>query len=327
MDALSRLIQLAHLQGSLDLRCQFAGDFAVDHAPSPQGEALFHLVLDGHCTVEPAGGSPLPLSAGDLVLFPHGAAHLIRATASTTPAAPIRQEHDGMLPLRRNTEDKVELDLLCGRFHYAPASATLLMAALPETVQVSLNQPGAATPLRALVELMRTEAGHRQPGALAIVTALTHALFAMVLRAYSTRRQQEAGVLTLLADARLGAAVQAMLAEPARAWTLEELGRIAAMSRASFARHFSERAGMTPWECLTRLRMHIASDLLMQSRRRTGDIGQDVGYQSEAAFGKAFRQYSGITPARFRRLHAQANPGQSTSVPTLDAAVFPAGQP
>lgn len=305
MDALSRLIQLARLQGSLDLRCQFAGAFAVDHAPAAPGMALFHLVLDGQCIVEPAGEAPLTLAAGDLVLFPRGAAHWIRGHDNGAPPAPIRHEHDGMLPLRRNTEDTVELDLLCGRFHYAPNSASLLLAGLPATVRVSLHEAGAAASLRALVELMRSEASQRQAGALAIVTALTHALFAMVLRSYSNGPQQN-GLLALLAEPRLGAAVQAMLAEPARTWTLEDLGRVAAMSRASFARHFSERAGMTPWECLTRLRMQIASDLLMQTRRRTGDIGQDVGYQSEAAFGKAFRQYSGMTPARFRRLHVEA---------------------
>lgn len=308
MDALSRLIQLAHLQGSLDLRCQFAGAFAVDHAPAAPGVALFHLVLEGQCTVEPAGEAALSLAAGDLVLFPRGAAHWIRGSDNGTPPVPIRYEHDGMLPLRRNTDDAAELDLLCGRFQYAPNSASLLLAGLPATLRVSLHEAGAAASLRALVELMRTEASQRQAGALAIVTALTHALFAMALRSYSSGPQQSS-LLTLLAEPRLGAAVQAMLAEPARAWTLEDLGRVAAMSRASFARHFSERAGMTPWECLTHLRMQIASDLLMQTRRRTGDIGQDVGYQSEAAFGKAFRQHSGMTPARFRRLHVESADG------------------
>ncbi|MGO4701466.1 cupin domain-containing protein [Dyella sp. 2RAB6] len=301
MDALSRLIQLAQLQGNLDVRCQFAGGFAVDHAAAPRGEALFHLVLDGGCAIEPAGEAALELEAGDLVIFPHGAAHLVRDRRGQPRAAPVRTEHDGLLPLRRNADGPPELDLLCGRFRYAPTSASLLLSTLPATLKVSLRDAAGMEALQALVALMRHEAGQRQPGALAVVTALTHALFALALRAYATGDVH--GLLPLLADARLGSAVQAMLAEPARAWTLEELGRVAAMSRASFARHFGERAGMTPGECLARLRMQIAGDLLLRTRRRTGDIGQDVGYQSEAAFGKAFRHYMGTTPARFRREH------------------------
>jgi AraC family transcriptional activator of mtrCDE len=303
MDALSRLIQLAQLQGNLDVRCQFAGGFAVDHAEAPRGEALFHLVLDGGCAIEPAGEPPLEMQAGDLVIFPHGAAHLIRDRRGQRRTAPVRVEHDGLLPLRRNGDGAPELDLLCGRFRYAPASASLLLSTLPGTLKVSLRDAAGMEALQALVALMRHEAGQRQPGALAVVTALTHALFALALRAYATGDVH--GLLPLLADARLGGAVQAMLAEPARPWTLEELGRVAAMSRASFARHFGERAGMTPGECLARLRMQIAGDLLLRTRRRTGDIGQDVGYQSEAAFGKAFRHYMGTTPARFRREHGK----------------------
>ncbi|WNL44865.1 AraC family transcriptional regulator [Dyella sp. BiH032] len=303
MDALSRLIQLAQLQGSLDVRCQFAGGFAVDHDPAAPGEALFHLVLDGDCAIEPAGEATVPLETGDLVIFPRGAAHRIRDRTGRVPAAPIRLEHDGLLPLRRNADGPADLDLLCGRFRYAPASASLLLSTLPATLKVSLRDSAGMDALQALVALMRLEADQRQPGALAVVTALTHALFALALRAHAASDSPQAGLLPLLADPRLGAAVQAMLADPARAWTLEELGRLAAMSRASFARHFGERAGMTPADCLTRLRMQIAADLLLRTRRRTGDIGQDVGYQSEAAFGKAFRHYMGNTPARFRREH------------------------
>ena len=309
MDALSRLIQLAQLQGSLDVRCQFAGGFAVDHAESPRGEALFHLVLDGGCAIDPAGEAAIVLEAGDLVIVHRGAEHRIRYRAGRAPTSPIRLDNDGLLPLRRNADGHADLDLLCGRFRYAPASASLLLSALPATLKVSLREPTGMEALQALVALMRLEAGRRQPGALAVVTALTHALFALALRTYAAGDAPQAGLLPLLADARLGGAVHAMLMDPGRAWTLEELGRLVAMSRASFARHFGERAGMTPGECLTRLRMQIAADLLLRSRRRTGDIGQEVGYQSEAAFGKAFRQHMGTTPARFRREHGRSDAG------------------
>jgi AraC family transcriptional activator of mtrCDE len=166
---------------------------------------------------------------------------------------------------------------------------------------VSLGSVQTLGALQTVIALMRTEAEQRQPGALAIVTALSHALFAMALRVHGEQNASTAGVLALLADARLGASVQGMLSAPERAWTIAELGERAAMSRATYARHFNERAGMTVMDFLTQIRMTIACDLLLRTQRSAAEIGEAVGYQSEAAFGKAFQQSVGATPGRYRR--------------------------
>ncbi|MGH8778272.1 cupin domain-containing protein [Paraburkholderia sp.] len=333
MDTLSRLIDLARPQASLDLRCLFAGPFTVDHAPEEPGIAPFHLVLDGACIIETSEGrTPLSLRAGDFVLFPRGAAHRVRERRTESPdrdrPTPIPQpftlSHDGLLPVRRNGDptEEVELNLLCGRFIYTSGPAALLLDSLPDPLHVSLSDAlpdvfaGAAYDLptagsaastghalRTLTTLMRGEAQQRAPGALAIVTALSQALLALALRAHggSDESATQSGVLTLLSDPRLRGSVEAMLNTPERAWTLAELGDVAAMSRATYARHFTERAGMTPMEFLTQLRMAIASDLLLRTQRSAADIGMAVGYQSEAAFGKAFQQSTGETPGRYRR--------------------------
>ncbi|WP_406869652.1 cupin domain-containing protein [Paraburkholderia fungorum] len=342
MDTLSRLIDLARPQASLDLRCLFSGGFDVDHAPMEAGIAPFHLVLDGACVVETASGEQLELRAGDFMLFPRGAAHRVRDIDRAGGGAPITLSHDGMLPVRRNdgrdaershavneacpaacnparnpvgnggnggdTRDSsgecdlgVDLDLLCGRFVYAPGSSALLLDALPDPLHVSLGGVQTLGALQTVITLVRTEAERRQPGALAIVTALSVALFAMALRMHGERHASSPGVLALLADARLGASVQNMLSVPERAWTIAELGEIAAMSRATYARHFNERAGMTVMDFLTRIRMTIACDLLRRTQRSAAEIGETVGYQSEAAFGKAFQQSVGVTPGRYRR--------------------------
>jgi AraC family transcriptional activator of mtrCDE len=177
----------------------------------------------------------------------------------------------------------------------------LLLNALPDPFHVSLGGAQTLGALQTLIGLMRAEAEHRQPGALAIVTALSHALFAMALRVHGERNAATSGVLALLADARLGASVQGMLSAPERAWTIAELGDLAAMSRATYARHFNERAGVTVMDFLTQIRMTIACDLLRRTQRSAAEIGEAVGYQSEAAFGKAFAQSVGVTPGRYRR--------------------------
>jgi AraC family transcriptional activator of mtrCDE len=319
MDTLSRLIDIARPQASLDLRCLLSGGFDVDHAPVEAGIAPFHLVLDGACVIETASGACVGLHAGDFMLFPRGAAHRVRDVGRGAVTAPLTWSHDGMLPVRRN-DDRVEahaddhpegranahtsgpdLDLLCGRFVYAPGPSALLLNALPDPFHVSLGDVQSLGALQTLIALMRAEAEQRQPGALAIVTALSQALFAMALRVHGQQNAAGSGVLALLADARLGASVQGMLSAPERPWTIAELGELAAMSRATYARHFNERGGMTVMDFLTQIRMTIASDLLLRTQRSAAEIGEAVGYQSEAAFGKAFQQSIGVTPGRYRR--------------------------
>ncbi|NML32835.1 cupin domain-containing protein [Paraburkholderia antibiotica] len=311
MDTLSRLIDLARPQASLDLRCLLSGAFDIDHAPLEAGIAPFHLVLDGACVIETVGGAQLELQAGDFMLFPRGAAHRVRDVKRSAGGLPLQLGHDGMLPLRRNDRAEgdasavhaihADVDLLCGRFVYAPGSSALLLNALPDPLHVSLGGAHTLDALQTLIALMRGEAERRQPGALAIVTALSHALFAIALRVHGERNANSAGVLALLTDARLGASVQAMLDAPERAWTIAELGERVAMSRATYARHFNERAGVTVMDFLTQIRMTIAGDLLLRTQRSAAEIGEMVGYQSEAAFGKAFAQSVGVTPGRYRR--------------------------
>ena len=316
MDTLSRLIDLARPQASLDLRCLLSGPFDIDHAPLEAGVAPFHLLLDGVCVIETTAGEQLELQAGDFMLFPRGAAHRVRDVKRSAGGLPLTLGHDGMLPVRRNdgheageTSASVPhdpmantgVDLLCGRFVYAPGSSALLLNALPDPLHVSLGDPQTLAALQTVIALMRGEAERRQPGALAIVTALSHALFAMALRVHGERNASSAGMLALLTDARLGSSVQAMLDAPERAWTISELGERAAMSRATYARRFNERAGVTVMDFLTQIRMAIASDLLLRTQRSAADIGEAVGYQSEAAFGKAFAQSVGVTPGRYRR--------------------------
>lgn len=314
MDTLTRLIQLARPQASLELRCQLQGSFTGPTEARP-ATVPFHLALAGRCVIEMGSGESLILEAGDLVMFPKGSAHCVRdLQRSAAEATPRRISHDGMLPLEHNGENDAgigqpDVDLLCGRFDYEKGPATLLLRSLPEPLHVSLADTPSAPALQALVTLMRGEAERRQPGALAIVTALSHALFTMALRGYGEQHPNMPSVLTLLSDARLASSVQAMLADPGRDWTIADLGEKAAMSRATYARRFTERAGMTVLDFLTQVRMTLAANLLLQTQRSAADIGMEVGYQSEAAFGKAFQQSMGLTPGRYRKLGGSAAPG------------------
>ena len=301
MDALSKVLDLARLKGSLDLRCQLAGSFALDHEPLVSGEAPFHLVLSGKANLELRNGTRLELAEGDFVLLPRGSAHIVHGEGDG-PSSPIRVDDDGPIAVRRNTDgNEAELDLLCGRFTYAPGASDLIMSALPDVLHISLTKEGKLEALEGMVSLLRDEVVHLQSGALAIVTALSTALFALALRAYGKREGIPASLLVLLGDARLSRAVLAMTKQPEKNWTLDMLAKQASMSRATFARHFSYMSNMSPMDLLASIRMQVACEMLESSNLPVGAVAERVGYQSESAFGKAFQRKLGLTPASYRR--------------------------
>lgn len=301
MDVFSRVLELAQIQGSLDVRCLFAGGFAVDHPPMSAGEAFFHLMLKGEVLVELPDGSSRRLAAGELMLLPRGHAHLLCDMHQAPVVHSIKSDSEGIMPIRSNTDSEAEVDLLCGRFAYASGAGDLIMRSLPEVLHLSLESDDAMEGLRGIVSLLRREVAEPRPGALALATALTRALFVMVLRAYAEGEGARMSLLALLGDARLSRAVAAILQDPSKDWTVALLAEQAAMSRATFARQFASKSDKSPVELLTVLRMQIACEWLRQGQLAIGDVAERVGYQSESAFGKAFLQYAGTTPASFRR--------------------------
>lgn len=313
MDALSQLLALAQGEIRLDTRCTLSGSFILPHDPLPPGQAVFHLVLAGQCRVQSLPGTFLDLTPGSFVLLPQGHAHTLSgmdaAPGQAAPAVTQAWPADEMLPVTRTAENAGEgtVDLLCGRLLYSPSGSTLLMQQLPAVLQVCLHQTPGIDALRTLTQLLRQEVSGKLPGAWAIANGLTQALLAYAMRAYgegpSSQASQspQASWLALIADPRLCASLQAMLADPQHPWTLDALGELAAMSRATYARRFKDASGMTPGAALLAVRMMHASKLMQQTRRTLADIAEAVGYQSEAAFGKAFRQALGSTPGQWRR--------------------------
>ncbi|MEX1827204.1 cupin domain-containing protein [Luteibacter sp. CQ10] len=300
MDALTRVLELMRMQGVLDLRCQVGGAFDIDHDPLPSGEAPFHLVLSGAGRIELPGSPPVELHAGDLVVMPHGASHRVVDAGGATSGKTMALDTSGLMPVRRNGEH-VSLDILCGRFLFAPEVSRWLFEPLPPALQVNLSTTHGLDALSGIVAVFRDEVARQPPGAMAVVTALTQALFVFALREHLEDARALPSFLALLADPRLSRAVTAMMKEPEREWTVSSLAEHAAMSRATFARHFEARANMAPHETLTLLRMHLAGELLRRTNLSAGAIADRVGYRSESAFGKAFVRAMGQTPARYRR--------------------------
>ncbi|XCY74685.1 AraC family transcriptional regulator [Pseudomonas sp. CBR-F] len=296
MNSIDTLIALANLQGSLDLRCQFQGAWAMDHEPEPLGVAPYHIVLAGTCRAELSGGQQVTLEEGDILLMPGGATHLVRSQGARVKPVAQTVIEGGLLPIHRLGGEQPDVDMLCGSFRYNRQS--LLFSALPDYLVVSSRQWQADGQLAALIALLRSEADGQRLGARFFIDALSSALFTLILRAWLTQQAPVAGTFALLTDKRLGKAWQAMLADPGHEWTIDSLASAASMSRATFMRGFVKVAGVSPWVLLTQLRMELAFNLLHQSRLSLTDIAARAGYQSQAAFSKKFKETYGEAPGR-----------------------------
>ena len=303
-DPLGKLVAWLDPRGRMDLRCLFGQSWSAPHDTVGPWRAPFHIVLRGRCELRlPAGRSPLLLEEGTLVVLPRGQAHVLAAAEAQGAATPIRQRPGALVDLKTNLRHpaRADTDILCGEFEFPGRRRSVLLDALPDVLVIPFAGRTEFAWLEGLVRLMAQEVEQQRAGASAIVAQLSGTLFTLAVRAQLEAQPGLGGVLGLMAAPRLGAALQAMLAQPELPWTVAALAARCHMSRAAFAREFARRAGTGPLELLTALRMERAAHLLAAGGDDTASVGEAVGYRSEAAFNRAFSRHAGVTPGRFRR--------------------------
>ena len=307
MDWLSRLFEMMPVRGRLDLRCSYGTPWRIDQGPGEANEIPYHAVLAGSATLDdPAGGKPLRLEAGDILLLPGNPRHVMHDGGGDAPL-PVRNRASLNFTISENLGSDERLDLLCGHFAIASPHDRLLRSYLPPRIIVHAGTragPGdIAAQLAGLVALMRSESADDHLGGRAMLNALSTAMFALVLRLASQTAAAPRGLLALAGHPRVAPAVAALFNEPAHAWSLPELARLCNMSRATLARQFQEKLGRSAADLLTDIRMTVAANELRRSSLSTGAVAEAVGYQSEAAFQRAFKGHMGITPAQWRKTH------------------------
>ncbi len=304
MDWLSRLFEMMPVRGRLDIRCSYSVPWRIEQGPVATNEIPYHAVLAGSAILDdPAGGRPLLLKAGDILLLPGNPRHVMHDGTGATPL-PARNRAAQNFTISENLGSDERLDLLCGHFAIAPPHDRLLRSYLPPRLVVHAGprvEKRTAAQLAGLVSLMRSETADDHLGGRAMLNALSTAMFALALRLASETDDGSRGLLALVGDPRLAPAVTAMFNEPARAWSLPELARLCNMSRATLARQFQEKLGRSASDLLTDIRMTLAANELRRSSLSTGAVAEIAGYQSEAAFQRAFKSHMGVTPAQWRR--------------------------
>lgn len=309
VDSLSQLLRMITITGQLELRCGSGSPWQLAWTRAAAHEIPYHVVLKGRAVLEDVGtGSIRELVSGDIVLLPHGSAHVLHDGSRHQRRQPSNR-HGASERLRGGHDSHGErLDLLCGRLFIRPPHDRLIRDYLPTTLTVQYVAGGrdsdtgsASHQLASLVDLMRMVSVGAKPGGHAILNALTSALFTLVLRAASETGQAPAGLLALAGHPRLAPAISAMFAEPARPWSLPELADLCNMSRATFMRHFHDNLGRSATELLTDIRMTLAANELKKPAVSTEAVAESIGYRSVAAFRRVFTDKMGMTPGQWRR--------------------------
>lgn len=262
------------------------------------GDPAFALMLEGSCVLGLEGAEPIELHRGDFLLLPEMPGFTLGADGAGEPT------DTALDPARytRHGSDPVTMRMLGGYFRFDPANAALLVSLLPRVVLVRRDEPGSAR-LSRIVALIADEADTANACRDVILQRLVEVLLIEAMRVHTepALRDGQRGLIAGLSDPILAPALRELHADLARGWTVEQLARVAAVSRAVFAQRFTRTLGMPPMHYLLEWRVARAKDLLRTEGLSTAQVAGRVGYQSATAFTTAFTRLTGCSPAEFTR--------------------------
>ena len=314
MDVLSDVLRVVRLKGALFLNAQFhapwcvnaprGGDLVHILSPGDAHMAICHLVIEGRCWAQLPGGEAVALEAGDVVVLPHGDAHLVGSGLSE---GLIDEAHAVKLKLpelalTRYGGEGAQTLVVCGWFAYERDVATPLTASLPRLFRTNIRQRQSGPWLESSIRYAVGEAGSGRPGADAMTARLAELLFVEALRAHiETLPEQHAGWLVGLRDPLIARSIALLHERPAQRWTVASLAQEVNSSRTVLAERFALLMGIPPMQYLTHWRLALAAHALRSGSLSLIRIAEQVGYESEAAFSRAFRRAHGMPPGSWRR--------------------------
>jgi AraC-like DNA-binding protein len=289
-------------------------------------DAKFHVVLEGRARLTVDGvGEPIELSAGDIVALPHGHAHSLLDDPSVTPALDLDpsvtpQPLEELLVCRPRGDNSVlrvggggqASTIVSGRFRFEDRKNNPLLSVLPPVITLRGEMGKSVRWLEPTLKFIACEAQSGRPGSQTVIARLADVLFIQIVRGHlASLPVNGSGWLGALADAQIGAALGHIHQNPEQDWTVQSLASKVAMSRSAFASRFMRLVGEPPLSYVTRWRMQKAANMLRDGKQTLAEVAAQVGYDSEAAFSKAFKRAVGSAPGAYRR---------SLRAPGLDAA-------
>jgi len=316
MDALSEVLKVVQLNGAIFFNARFTAPWCfASPAEAPLAQMLglgtervllYHYMVEGSCLITLDGMAPRRLSAGDIVVFPHGDAHTMASSAGAQPqqldARAILRDRSKLLQIGGGGETT---RFVCGYMACDPRLFQPILVALPRLLTVSLRSMDRAGWLEASLQHAVEEADSPRPGAEGMLAKLSEVMVVETLRQYVAQLSPEhTGWLSGLRDRAVGKCLALMHEKPAHPWTVDLLAREVATSRSVLAERFTHFVGQSPMQYLGRWRMALATNYLRRSALSLARIAEEVGYETDAAFSRAFRREFGVPPAAWRRQHA-----------------------
>ena len=302
-DALGDILNSVRMRGSIFSRASLAAPWGVESGEMPTG--IFHAVVSGHAYARlEAGGEPILLERGDVVVAPFGDNHLLTAEpgTATRPIGELTTVDDSGMGHLVVAGAGPHTSLICGTVAFDPGGAHSMFSMLPRIIHVRDTDGSMSPVVESLVALIAAEVDGSKPGSDMIVSRLTEVLIIQVLREYiRTLPAGEVGWLGALRDPEISAALGLIHGRPAHGWSVQELAAAVGLSRSAFFNRFKRLVGETPAQYLRQWRIHLATRMLRDDGASVTATARRVGYATDAAFSNAFVRVMGVRPGAYRR--------------------------
>lgn len=314
MDALSEVLRAIQVDSAFFYHGEFTAPFSVRSPHSSKlnpyidqtdGHVIvYHLLTQGTAIAKLDDNTRLALEAGDIVIFPHGDPHTIHSGDASRPVdveSALQQIFADGLKLARMGGGGEVTRFVCGYMVCEPELSTVLLSGLPPVFKVSIRADDSGRWLEQSISYSITQASVSDSGSKAVLGKLCETLFAETLRRYvAASPLQQRGWLAGVLDPEIGKVLASMHREPAAPWTVAQLAESAGMSRSVLAARFRHYLGEPPMAYLTRWRLQLGARMLLKTSHSVARVASEVGYESEAAFNRAFKRQFAEPPARYR---------------------------
>jgi AraC-like DNA-binding protein len=303
MDLLGDILSTLELNSSLYFRAELTAPFSIA-VPQDRHVIRFHVASEGTCRIELPSGEATDFFAGDLVLVPHGAAHVL-SNSAVVPPVPLQNVldgtgFDGTGPLVFGGGGRRTV-IVCGYFAFGQEIMHPVISSLPALAHVPGRGGLGYSWLEQLLAYIDAESKDRADAWTEVTRRMAEILFIYTLREYVRMHPNFTGALLALSDHRIASALQAVHADPSADWSVDGLAARASLSKTAFVETFRRTVGVTPMSYVASWRMHKARRLIGLSDRSIQAIALEVGYESESAFNRVFKEHFGAPPGRFRR--------------------------
>jgi AraC-like DNA-binding protein len=316
MDALSDVLRVANLTGGVFLHAEFHAPWCIvahvspEHCAPALGPAshliVYHYVVEGDLHIRVDGErEEAVISTGEVVLLPRNDLHLMGSDLNLKPVAGsdvIRPPQNGGLFSIQHGGSGGRTQMICGFLGCADAAANPVLSTLPPLLRLNLAQDVGAEWIRATFQYGAAEVAAGRPGSETVLAKVSELLFVEAVRRHAASLPEgQTGWFSGLRDPYVARALALLHRDIARRWTVDDLGREVGLSRSALADRFIHLIGEPPMHYLAHWRMQVATQKLRGTRTSLGQVAETVGYDSEAAFSRAFKKAFGVAPATWRR--------------------------